>query len=155
MKSCPDCAEQVQDLARVCRYCGHRFDAPDRAPGRGKRWWLTGAVAVAALVVIALYTTGRLDRPLSNVGLNLHACAENVFGSKLCGDQLVAYCKRQYNANSNGDVCDTALRDAGLDPAAIERKRTAQEADERRGSEYEDCLDEAEAGLHPYTDCAP
>ena len=25
-KPCPECAEQVQKAARVCRFCGHRFD---------------------------------------------------------------------------------------------------------------------------------
>lgn len=27
MKTCPDCQESVKDGARVCRYCGHEFEA--------------------------------------------------------------------------------------------------------------------------------
>jgi hypothetical protein len=26
MKRCPDCAENVKAAARVCRFCGYRFD---------------------------------------------------------------------------------------------------------------------------------
>jgi hypothetical protein len=35
MKACPDCTESVQGGARVCRYCGYRFDTagnPTPAP---------------------------------------------------------------------------------------------------------------------------
>src|SRR5438105_12198881 len=33
MRTCPECAEQVQDAARVCRFCGYRFDpAKDSLP---------------------------------------------------------------------------------------------------------------------------
>jgi hypothetical protein len=27
-KTCPECAEQVRAVARVCRFCGHRFEEP-------------------------------------------------------------------------------------------------------------------------------
>jgi hypothetical protein len=27
-KTCPDCAEPVQEAANVCKHCGHRFEAP-------------------------------------------------------------------------------------------------------------------------------
>ena len=32
MKTCPDCAEEVKEAARVCRFCGYRFDEPMGAP---------------------------------------------------------------------------------------------------------------------------
>lgn len=35
MKTCPDCAESVQDAARVCRYCGYRFAPSDSERGDG------------------------------------------------------------------------------------------------------------------------
>lgn len=30
-KECPECAERIKVAARVCRYCGHRFDAREVA----------------------------------------------------------------------------------------------------------------------------
>lgn len=34
-KRCPDCAEAVQPAARVCRFCGHRFD--EQTPAEASR----------------------------------------------------------------------------------------------------------------------
>jgi hypothetical protein len=31
-KKCPACAETVQGEAKVCRFCGHQFDAVEAAP---------------------------------------------------------------------------------------------------------------------------
>ena len=33
MKQCPDCAESVKRAARVCRYCGYRFDRSSSEEG--------------------------------------------------------------------------------------------------------------------------
>jgi|SRR5581483_3009976 len=34
VKVCPDCAEKVKAAARVCRFCGYRFDEASPPPGR-------------------------------------------------------------------------------------------------------------------------
>jgi Flp pilus assembly protein TadB len=48
-KACPDCAEQVQANAKLCRHCGHDFDAPE-APTRASNSW---AIAMFAAGVVA------------------------------------------------------------------------------------------------------
>ena len=32
---CPDCAETVKAAAKVCRFCGYRFESEDGGPGSG------------------------------------------------------------------------------------------------------------------------
>lgn len=65
MKTCPECAEQVHEAARVCRYCAHRF-----APARGRSSLVPVVVAAVLVIVVGtvvLFSTGVLPPPLSKV----------------------------------------------------------------------------------------
>jgi Uncharacterised protein family UPF0547 len=55
-KRCPDCAELVRAQARVCRFCGYRFDRPEAGTGpqppasRSFRWRAAEPTSVSDLL---------------------------------------------------------------------------------------------------------
>jgi Uncharacterised protein family UPF0547 len=63
-KTCPDCAETVNAEAKVCRFCGYRFDQARERPRRvrtktpasccGCSCGSSGLIALLALIVIGL-----------------------------------------------------------------------------------------------------
>lgn len=68
------------------------------------------------------------------MGLNQETCIENVFGGKRCGDDAVRFCRKRYDRDLNGDVCDDVLTEAGIDPEKMlaERRKRARAAARRR-----------------------
>lgn len=86
-KTCPDCAEEVRAAAKVCRFCGYRFEPlvahgaaiddrrasseghiTDEASERRARWWdyvlLSGAWQFLAVMLVAYGSETVYEHPL-------------------------------------------------------------------------------------------
>jgi hypothetical protein len=72
--------------------------------------WIVALLLVFVFGSVGLWSTGALDRPLSEIGLNKNDCIQNAFGTKFCGDEATRYCENTRDlrelADQPRDVCD-------------------------------------------------
>ena len=51
MKKCPYCAEEIQDAAVKCRFCGEFLDESVRPKAKGKWYYSASAIVISLLVL--------------------------------------------------------------------------------------------------------
>lgn len=104
-KLCPQCGENIGQHAVVCHFCRYRFDVGRRARRRAPRFVsaLTAAVILAALIVlVVVWTTGALDKPLSlyEASINAHVCYRSPSGAVACGGAAQPRCSARTSTST-------------------------------------------------------
>ena len=108
VKTCPDCAEEVQESARVCRHCGYRFAPPPDPPTTGARpsrtrppkrvlWAVLAVAAVIAAVTLIL-----VMRPWDPADRTVRVPSESMQPTYAAGDTLEV--DEDFDELGRGDV---------------------------------------------------
>ncbi len=108
---CLSCNSQAQWLPNGqlwCPQCKNTLEI--RSQREQVEAKIGAAVGVILLIIgIAAWSQGTFDGFLYQFGLNAQPCAQNFFGTVMCGDDLEQFCRENYDADLNGDVCGEVL----------------------------------------------
>lgn len=91
-------------------------------------------LGIIIAVVIGLYFSGHLDRPLYSIGLNYHACGRNGLGVTFCGQELEERQAAQQTTESEAKETASHVAQEGREAQAqIQRlAKDSQEAEARQ-----------------------
>lgn len=104
------------------------------------RYW----IALASVLLLALWSTGRMDPVLSNVGLNRNDCVQNGFGAKFCGDAAEQYQRNVAEAKAESDRI-MAEAQAEMARAQAEADASAAQAQAEMDAYLKQAQDEMDA----------
>jgi hypothetical protein len=91
LKKCPDCAEMVRAEARVCRFCGYRFDRPRAGGGSALADLLRRPQAAVVPLPELLAGWGSQLRDDETVGYFGYCKLDSSFGFLLVTNERVAF----------------------------------------------------------------
>jgi predicted nucleic acid-binding Zn ribbon protein len=106
--SCNSRAQWLPNGQLWCPRCQTALEVQDKNKRAGAAVAAVITLILLVLLGIAWYE-GTFDRFLAQFGLNAQPCAQNFFGTIMCGAELEKWCRENYDAELNGEACDAVL----------------------------------------------
>ncbi|MCL6741167.1 zinc ribbon domain-containing protein [Sphingomonas sp. RB56-2] len=149
MRACPECAENIQSAAKVCRFCGHRFSAVEVLDGeRAQRsedmqGTLTKAIPVVLILLFVWFCSQQQPTATSTKPEKIVAAKEPIMIRTIAGEpETQAFLVEPRKHVSLSDLAD-GVRDAGYRCEAAKAFHQIEENGEVMDVYKLDCLKES------------